>query len=150
MALRAVASGARSSLLLGFSGAALGTTVAACADDTAKMFDPEALERGAKALREIQASPYAKKVFEQIKAQEATKQQELRAKEAEFKAQAEQAAIQHEKVRWEEQRRAMQQDAQTKAELARYQDELARKRMEVEHEKQRQRNGELVALQVRE
>jgi ATPase family AAA domain-containing protein 3A/B len=93
MALRAVASGARSSLLLGFSGAALGTTVAACADDTAKMFDPEALERGAKALREIQASPYAKKVFEQIKAQEATKQQELRAKEAEFKAQAEQAAI---------------------------------------------------------
>jgi hypothetical protein len=62
MALRAVASGARSSLLLGFSGAALGTTVAACADDTAKMFDPEALERGAKALREIQASPYAKKV----------------------------------------------------------------------------------------
>lgn len=43
----------------------------------------------------------------------------------------------------------MQQDAQTKAELARYQDELARKRMEVEHEKQRQRNGELVALQVR-
>lgn len=32
-------------------------------------------------------------VFEQIKAQEATKQQELKAKEAEFKAQAEQAAI---------------------------------------------------------
>lgn len=62
MALRAVVSGARSSLLLGISGAALGTTVAACADDTSKMFDPEALERGAKALREIQASPYAKRV----------------------------------------------------------------------------------------
>lgn len=47
---------------LGIAGVALGTTVAACADDTAKMFDPEALERGAKALREIQKSPYAKKV----------------------------------------------------------------------------------------
>lgn len=30
-------------------------------DDQGKFFDPEALERGAKALREIQASPYAKK-----------------------------------------------------------------------------------------
>lgn len=45
------------------------------------------------ALREIQASPYAKRVFEQIKTQELTKQQELKAKEAEFKAAAEQAAI---------------------------------------------------------
>jgi len=41
----------------------------------------------------------------------------------------------------------MQQDAQTKAQLAQYQDELARKRAEAEHEKQRQRNVELVGLQ---
>jgi hypothetical protein len=60
MALRAVAAATRSGLMLGVSGAVLGTTVAACADDN-KMFDPEALERGAKALREIQNSPYAKK-----------------------------------------------------------------------------------------
>lgn len=45
------------------------------------------------ALREIQNSPYAKKVFEQIKTQEATKQQELKVKEAEYKAAAEKAAI---------------------------------------------------------
>jgi len=45
------------------------------------------------ALREIQASPHAKRVFEQIKAQEATKQAELKTKEAEFKAAAEKAAI---------------------------------------------------------
>jgi ATPase family AAA domain-containing protein 3A/B len=99
------------------------------------------------ALREIQNSPYAKKVFEQIKTQEATKQQELKVKEAEFKAAAEQAAIQHEKVKWEEQKKAMQQDAQTKAQLAQYNDELARKRAEAEHEKQRQRNMEMVRFQ---
>ena len=68
-------------------------------------------------------------------------------KEAEFKAAAERAAIEHEKVKWDEQRKAMQQDAQTKAQLAQYNDELARKRAEAEHEKQRQRNMEMVKFQ---
>lgn len=86
-------------------------------------------------------------MFEQIKAEEATKQQELKTQEAQARAEAEKAAIEHEKVRWEEQRRSMQQDAQTKAQLAQYQDELARKRQDAEHDKQRQRNAELVALQ---
>ncbi|KAI7840123.1 hypothetical protein COHA_006164 [Chlorella ohadii] len=131
---------------LGLAAGAMGIGVAhAAADD--KYFDPEALERGAKALREIQNSPFAKKVFEQIKTQEQTKQAELKAKEAEFNAQAAQAAIQQEKVRWEEQRRSMQQDAQQKAQLAQYQDELARKRLDVEHDKQRQRQVELVQMQ---
>ena len=44
-----------------FLGSSLGLTVAACADDS-KYFDPDALERGAKALREIQNSPFAKRV----------------------------------------------------------------------------------------
>ena len=52
-----------------------------------------------------------------------------------------------EKVRWEEQRKSMQQDAQTKAQLAQYEDELARKRNDAEHHKNRERNQELVALQ---
>jgi hypothetical protein len=33
-----------------------------CEADNSKYFDPEALERGAKALREIQSSPFAKRV----------------------------------------------------------------------------------------
>ncbi|KAL4542303.1 hypothetical protein Ndes2526B_g09270 [Nannochloris sp. 'desiccata'] len=122
------------------------TGAAHCAEQD-KYFDPEALERGAKALREIQSSPFAKRVFEQIKAQEVTKQQELKLKEAEAKAMGEKAAIEHERVRWEEQRKAMQQDSQAKAQLAQYNDELARKRAEAEHEKQRVRNVELVRLQ---
>ena len=51
-------------------------------------------------------------------------------------------------MRWEEQRKAMQQDAYQKQEVAKYQDQLARQRMEAEHEKQRGRNQELVRLQV--
>ncbi len=49
-----------------------------------------------------------------------------------------------EKVHWEEQRKAMQADQYNKAELARFEDELARKRADVEHEKQRGRQVELV------
>lgn len=41
----------------------------------------------------------------------------------------------------------MQQDSQQKAQLAQYEDELARKRADSEHEKNRARNKELVALQ---
>ena len=38
-------------------------TYALCEDIRGPSFDPEALERGAKALREINTSPYAKKVI---------------------------------------------------------------------------------------
>lgn len=41
----------------------------------------------------------------------------------------------------------MQEESQRQAQLAQYNDELARKRQQSEHELQRQRNGELVALQ---
>ncbi|KAL9321945.1 hypothetical protein ACSQ67_009998 [Phaseolus vulgaris] len=52
---------------------------------TSAGFDPEALERGVKALKEISTSPHGKKVFETIKKQEETKQAELAAKVAEFR-----------------------------------------------------------------
>ncbi|KAF1884976.1 hypothetical protein Lal_00028865 [Lupinus albus] len=52
---------------------------------TSAGFDPEALERGVKALKDISNSPHAKKVFDIIKKQEETKTTELAAKVAEFK-----------------------------------------------------------------
>lgn len=52
-----------------------------------------------------------------------------------------------EKARWDEQRKTMQQDAQAKAQLAQYEDELARKRNDAEHQKNRERNQELVIMQ---
>ncbi|CAL9751464.1 unnamed protein product, partial [Musa acuminata subsp. burmannicoides] len=67
---------------------------------TAAGFDPEALERGARALREINSSSQAKKVFELMRKQEETRQVELTAKKAEFQAiQAQHETAEHESQR---------------------------------------------------
>ncbi|PON41482.1 ATPase, AAA-type, core [Parasponia andersonii] len=114
---------------------------------TSAGFDPEALERGAKALREITGSSQAKKVFEVIKKQEETRQSELAAKAAEFKAVQAQAETERQRVIYDEQKKLAQHQAQTKSQMARYEDELARKRMQAENELQRSRNQELVKMQ---
>ncbi|CAL9091288.1 unnamed protein product [Musa textilis] len=114
---------------------------------TAAGFDPEALERGARALREINSSSQAKKVFELMRKQEETRQVELTAKKAEFQAMQAQHETDRQRVIYEEQKKLAQQQAQTKAQMARYEDELARKRMQAEHESQRTRNHELVKMQ---
>ncbi|KGN63364.1 ATPase family AAA domain-containing protein 3-B [Cucumis sativus] len=110
-------------------------------------FDPEALERGAKALREITTSSHAKKAFEVMKKQEETRQVELQAKAAEFKAMQAQAETERQRVIYDEQKKLAQHQAQTKSQMARYEDELSRKRMQAENEYQRARNQELVKLQ---
>ncbi|WOL05584.1 ATPase family AAA domain-containing protein 3-like isoform X1 [Canna indica] len=114
---------------------------------TAAGFDPEALERGAKALREISSSKDHKKVFELIMKQEETRQAESRAKKAEFEALHAQFETDRQRVIYDEQKKLNQQQAQNKAQMARYEDELARKRMQAEHESQRARNQELVKMQ---
>ncbi|XP_009121422.1 ATPase family AAA domain-containing protein 3-B [Brassica rapa] len=114
---------------------------------TSAGFDPEALERGAKALKGINNSAHAKKVFESIKTQEETRQAEFTAKAQEFKALQSQAEAERQRVIYEEQKKLAQHQAQTKAQMARYEDELARKRMQAENEAQRTRNQELVKMQ---
>ncbi|KAL9436610.1 hypothetical protein CISIN_1g006458mg [Citrus sinensis] len=114
---------------------------------TSAGFDPEPLERGAKLLREISASPNAKKAFEFMKKQEETKQTELAAKAAEYKAMQAQAENERQRVIYDEQRKLAQHNAQTKSQMARYEDELARKRMQAENEYHRARNQELVKMQ---
>lgn len=114
---------------------------------TSAGFDPEALERGAEALKKITKSSEAKKVFEVIKKQEDTRQAELAAKAEEFRAMKAQAETERQRVLYDEQRKLAQHQAQTKSQMARYEDELARKRMQLENELQRARNQELVKLQ---
>ncbi|KAK6118482.1 hypothetical protein DH2020_047749 [Rehmannia glutinosa] len=114
---------------------------------TSAGFDPEALERGVKALKEITSSSHAKKVFEVMKKQEDTRQQELSSKAAEFKAMQAQAEAERQRVVYDEQKKLAQQQAQIKSQMARYEDELARKRMQAENEHQRARNQELVKMQ---
>ncbi|KAL3653795.1 hypothetical protein CASFOL_003476 [Castilleja foliolosa] len=114
---------------------------------TSAGFDPVALERGAKALKEITNSSYAKKVFEIMKKQEETRQLELAAKAAEFKALRAQAETERQTVVFDEQKKLVQQQAQGKSQMLRYEDELARKRMQAENEHHRTRNQELVKMQ---
>ncbi|KAL1822361.1 hypothetical protein ACET3Z_009139 [Daucus carota] len=114
---------------------------------TSAGFDPEALERGAKALKEINKSSHAKQVFESMKKQEETRQKELIAKQAEYKALQAQAETERQKVIYDEQKKLAQQQAQIKSQMARYEDELARKRMQAENEHHRTRNQELVKMQ---
>ncbi|XP_043710979.1 ATPase family AAA domain-containing protein 3-like isoform X2 [Telopea speciosissima] len=110
-------------------------------------FDPESLERGAKALREINNSKYAKQVFELMRKQEETRLAELDVEKAQFEAFQAQADIEKQRKMAEEQRNLVQQQAQIKAQMARHEDELARKRMQADHESQRQNNRELVRMQ---
>ncbi|GLT87237.1 hypothetical protein SLE2022_053310 [Rubroshorea leprosula] len=114
---------------------------------TSAGFDPEPLERGAKAADEINRSGQAKKVFEIMKKQEETRQAEFAAKAAEFKAMQSQAESERQRVIYDEQKKLAQHQAQVKSQMAHYEDELARKRMQAENEYQRARNQELVKLQ---
>ncbi|KAI3451688.1 hypothetical protein Pfo_008353 [Paulownia fortunei] len=110
-------------------------------------FDPESLERGAKALREINSSPHAKQVFEVMRKQEQTRLAELDAEKANFEAIQAHADIDKQRKWAEDQRNLYQQQAQAKAQMLRYEDELARKRKQTDHEAQRRHNAELVQMQ---
>ena len=91
-------------------------------------FDPEGLERAAKAARDLDNSRNAKSAIELIKTQEMTKQHEAAAKRAQNDAYSEQMRSQNIQLEAEEARKTL--DAQTQHERHRteYQDELERKR----------------------
>ncbi|KAG6429415.1 hypothetical protein SASPL_107466 [Salvia splendens] len=115
---------------------------------TSAGFDPEALERGVDALKEVSSSQHgAKKAFEFMKKREETKLQELSSKATEFKTIQAQAESEKQSIVHHEQKKLAQQKAEIKSQMARYEDELARKRMQAEGEHQRGRNQELVKMQ---
>ncbi|KAL2553067.1 AAA-type ATPase family protein [Forsythia ovata] len=116
-------------------------------EDSKGGFDPESLERGAKALREINSSPHAKQVFEVMRKQEQSRLAELAAEKANFEAIQAHADIEKQRKWAEDQRNLYQQQAQAKAQMLRYEDELSRKRMQTDHEAQRRHNAELVTMQ---
>ncbi|CAN0919356.1 ATPase family AAA domain-containing protein 3-B [Linum grandiflorum] len=110
-------------------------------------FDPEALERGAKALREINSSPLSKQVFDLMRRQEDTRLAEVEAEKDHYAAIQAHKDIERQRNLAEEQRNLVQQQAQAKAQMLRYEDDLARKRMQTDHETQRKNNVELARMQ---
>ncbi|KAH0699022.1 hypothetical protein KY284_013237 [Solanum tuberosum] len=116
-------------------------------EDSRGGFNPESLERGAKALREINSSPYHKHVFDVMRKQEKTRLADIAAEKVHFEAIQAQADIDKQRQWGEDQRNLYQQQSQAKAQMLRYEDELARKRMQTDHEAQRRHNAELVKMQ---
>ncbi|KAK4710208.1 hypothetical protein R3W88_004721 [Solanum pinnatisectum] len=116
-------------------------------EDSRGGFNPESLERGAKALREINSSPYHKQVFDVMRKQEKTRLADIAAEKVHFEAIQAQADIDKQRQWGEDQRNLYQQQSQAKAQMLRYEDELARKRMQTDHEAQRRHNAELVKMQ---
>lgn len=91
-------------------------------------FDPEGLERAAKAARELDASRNASSAIDLIKTQEATKQHEAASKRAEYEAYAQQQRAQNIEREAEEARKTLDAQTQHERHRAEYQDELERKR----------------------
>jgi ATPase family AAA domain-containing protein 3A/B len=91
-------------------------------------FDPEGLERAAKAARELDASRNANAAIELIKTQEGTKQHELAAKRAEMDAYAQQMRAQNIEREGDEARKTLDAQTQHEQRRAEYQDQLERKR----------------------
>jgi ATPase family AAA domain-containing protein 3A/B len=91
-------------------------------------FDPEGLERAAKAMRELDKSRNAAKAIEVIKAQELTKQQEFAAKRSEMEAYAQQQRAQNIEREADEARKTLDAQTQHERQRAQYRDELERKR----------------------
>eukprot|EP00549_Striatella_unipunctata_P022475 CAMPEP_0118724068 /NCGR_PEP_ID=MMETSP0800-20121206/32352_1 /TAXON_ID=210618 ORGANISM="Striatella unipunctata, Strain CCMP2910" /NCGR_SAMPLE_ID=MMETSP0800 /ASSEMBLY_ACC=CAM_ASM_000638 /LENGTH=579 /DNA_ID=CAMNT_0006632561 /DNA_START=32 /DNA_END=1772 /DNA_ORIENTATION=- len=88
-------------------------------------FDPEGLERAAKAARDLDSSASA---IELIKTQEATKQHEAAAKRAEMDAYSQQLRSQNIEREGDEARKTLEAKTQHERHRIEYQDELERKR----------------------
>ena len=92
-------------------------------------FDPAALERAAKAAKDLDASRNSKEALRVISAQEVTKQKEAESERAKFKAMQEQYAIQRIQAEEESAGRTLEKQSQHEKQRAAYKDELERKRM---------------------
>lgn len=91
-------------------------------------FDPEGLERAAKAARDLDKSRNANAAIDLVKTQEATKQHEAAAKRAELDAYTQQMRAQNIEKEGEEARKTLDAQTQHERHRAEYQDELERKR----------------------
>lgn len=92
-------------------------------------FDPSALERAAKAARELDASKNSKSAVELIKVQETTKQHEAATKRAEYDAMSQQMQLQRAEKEGEEARRTLERKSQFDRDREDYKDKLDRKKL---------------------
>lgn len=105
-------------------------------------FDSAALERAAKAAKELEQSKHAKEALELSRQQELTAQLKHQEKIKEFEAHVEQMKIEQTKVAQEEKRKTMAEETKHNQQRAQYQDQLARKRYDDQLAQQARMNEE--------
>eukprot|EP01039_Chlorochromonas_danica_P006414 gene6414-7071_t len=92
-------------------------------------FDPSALERAAKAARELDKSTNAKNAIQAILSSEVTKQKEHEAERAKFQAMQQELAIRRLQEEEQTAARTLEKQTQHERQRAEYKDQLERKRM---------------------
>ncbi|KNA20205.1 hypothetical protein SOVF_054530 [Spinacia oleracea] len=110
-------------------------------------FNPEALEEAAKALRELNSSPNAKELHRVMRLQEKTRLAEVEVDKAMMEVHQVKRDIEGQQNMAEEQRRLVEEQSKVIAQVKRQEDEMARKRMQQEHETQRRNNADMVKMQ---
>merc|ERR1711997_1244844 len=93
-------------------------------------FDSTALERAAKAAKDLEKSKHASEALALSRVQEETKQKEQEVQVKQYEAQIEQMKIEAKRVEGEQRRKNMEEEAKNSRYNAEYQDKLARQRYE--------------------
>ncbi|XP_042207021.1 ATPase family AAA domain-containing protein 3-like [Homarus americanus] len=110
-------------------------------------FDSAALERAAKAAKDLESSKYAKDALELTKMQEVTKQKELLEAAKEIELRIEGAKAEGKRIEQEERRKTLQEQSKLDHQKAQYQDQLARKRYDDQLVQQQRVNDENIKRQ---
>ncbi|XP_064115826.1 ATPase family AAA domain-containing protein 3-B-like [Macrobrachium nipponense] len=105
-------------------------------------FDSAALERAARAAKELEKSQFAKEALELSKMQEETKQKEIISRAKEMEVQIEAAKAEGKRIEQEERRKTLQEQSKLDQQKAQYQDQLSRKRYEDQLAQQQRMNEE--------
>ena len=110
-------------------------------------FDSAALERAAKAAKDLEKSPHARDLLELSRQQEKTKQLEYEKQMIEMKTYQEELKANAAQKVAEERRKLLEEETRHNNERARYQDQLARKRNEDQMAQQSRLQEELLRKQ---
>mmetsp|Transcript_7638 Transcript_7638/g.14885 ORF Transcript_7638/g.14885 Transcript_7638/m.14885 type:complete len:591 (+) Transcript_7638:166-1938(+) len=113
-------------------------------------FDPTALERAAKALKDLDASPNANKAFEITKLQEHTRQKELNKETEQMAAARAQAQAQQTAIKGEEQRKTISHQQEQERVTAQYKAQLESEAYAKKLQDQKKQNEEWLEMQRRQ
>ncbi|KAK4306246.1 hypothetical protein Pmani_021912 [Petrolisthes manimaculis] len=103
-------------------------------------FDSAALERAAKAAKDLESSQYAKQALDLTRMQEETKQKELINTAKEMELRIEGAKAEGKRIEQEERRKTLQEQSKLDQQKSQYQDQLSRKRYEDQLAQQQRMN----------